>query len=74
MDRKYLLFAFRIMADIGASIAIPVVLCSMAGKALDARYGTAPWLLIAGFALAAAVSAVVIAKKARRYGEEYEKL
>jgi hypothetical protein len=74
MEGKYVLFALRIMADFGLTIAAPAVILAMAGKALDVRFGTAPWLLIAGFALAAVCTGALIARKAKRYGEEYQKL
>jgi F0F1-type ATP synthase assembly protein I len=68
------MLAVRIMADFGASIAVPVVLFAALGKRLDARFGTQPWLLVIGFVLAAAVSAILIWQKAKRYGREYESI
>lgn len=73
-DREYMMFAFRIMGDLGLTIAVPVVLLAMLGKRLDANYGTSPWLLVSGFALAAAISALLIWKKAKRYGSEYQSM
>jgi len=73
-DRNYLLLGVRIVGDFGATIAVPVVLLSLAGKALDARWGTSPMLLIAGFALAAVLSGISITRKAKRYGRLYQTL
>lgn len=73
-DRDYQFLGLRIVGDFGATIAVPVVLLALLGKWLDARWGTRPWLLIAGFALAAAISALSILKKAKRYGREYDAL
>lgn len=73
-DRGYFLLGLRIVGDFGATIAVPVVLFAWAGKALDARWGTGPIVLILGFALAAGLSALSIARKARTYGRRYQEL
>ena len=73
-SREYYMFAFRIMGDFGASIAIPVVLLVLMGQYLDERYGKSPLFTIIGFVLAALVSAKIIYKKAKIYGEEYKRL
>lgn len=73
-ERKYWIFALRIAGDFGATIAVPVVLLAYFGRYLDARWGTRPWLLIGGFALAATISAVLIARKAKKFGKEYQEL
>ncbi len=74
IDRRYMLLAVRIMGEFGASIALPVVVLAVLGKKLDAVYGTAPYLRIAGFILAAALTAAIINKRARDFGREYEAL
>lgn len=71
-DRAYYIFALRIIGDFGASIAVPVVVFVLIGQWLDAKYGTAPWVMIAGLALAALSSARIIYKKAKKYGQEYQ--
>ncbi len=73
-ERQYLLLGFRIMGEFGAAIAVPVVVLAWLGKRLDQKYGTGPWLLIAGFVLAFALSAAVIYRRAKAYGREYEAL
>ena len=73
-DRGYILLGFRIIADFGASIAVPVVVCALLGKWLDQRWGTRPFMLIAGFLVAAGLSALMIRKKAVAYGKEYQAL
>jgi predicted permease len=73
-DRKYWLFALRIAGDFGITIALPVVIFAYVGKRLDARFDTAPWLLIAGFVLAAVISGAVIYRKSKRYGKEFQNL
>ncbi len=71
-DRDYMLFAARITGDFGATIAVPVVCLSLAGRWLDGRYGTRPLFLVAGFVVAAVISGATIYRKAKRYGREYE--
>ena len=70
-DRKYLLLSLRIMGSFGAILAVPVVVFALTGKWLDARYGTRPWFLIAGFVFAAVLSAISIVRKAKEFSKEY---
>ncbi len=74
IERKYVLFALRIVSDFGVTIALPVVALAYAGRWLDTRYGTRPWLLIAGFVLAALISGRMIYKKAKKLGKEFQDL
>ncbi len=73
-DRKYILMGFKIVADFGATIAIPVVLFAYIGRRIDAHFGIKPWATLVGFAIAAALTTVMIRRKARVYGQEYEAL
>jgi F0F1-type ATP synthase assembly protein I len=73
-NRKYYLFAFKIMGDFGVSIAVPVVLFAYIGQKLDDYYNTKMIFTIIGFVIAAALTAKLIYKKAKKYGEEYQKL
>ncbi|HTK04613.1 MAG TPA: hypothetical protein VL500_03450 [Candidatus Eisenbacteria bacterium] len=74
LDRQYGLLAFRAVGEFGAAIALPVVLLSLAGKRMDAAYGTAPRYLILGFVLAALLSAAYVAKRTRELNQEYQRL
>lgn len=73
-DRRYWLFGLRIAGDFGVTLALPVVVLAYLGKRLDTHFNTAPWLLITGFVLAALTSGVLIFRKAKRYGKEYQQL
>lgn len=73
-SREYKLFAFKMLGDFGASIAVPVVLFVLAGQYLDEKYNKSPFFTIMGFVLAALLSAKVIYKKAKTYGEEYKRM
>ncbi|MDO8626380.1 MAG: AtpZ/AtpI family protein [Candidatus Magasanikbacteria bacterium] len=73
-DRAYYMFALRIVGDFGASIAVPIVILALLGQWLDNRQGTEPRYLIIGFVLAAILSAKLIYRKAKIYGQEYQKM
>lgn len=73
-DRSYYLFALRIVGDFGVTIAGPVVALALFGQYLDQRWQTGPWLLILGFTLSLLSSGLIIYRKAKRYGREFQKL
>lgn len=73
-DRQLYALAFRIFGDFGVSIAAPAVLGALLGQWLDARYGTEPRYLIIVLMLTFILTAMSIRKKAKRYGEEYQRL
>lgn len=74
--RKYYIFGLKIIADFGATIAIPVVVLSKFGRYLDKTRPLShwPWYTIFGFALAALITSVMIYKKAKKYGGVYQSL
>ena len=73
-DSAYVRLAMRIFADFGVSMAVPAVLAALAGKWLDARFGTQPMLLALCLTVAFGLTAYMVTKKARRYAAEYESL
>lgn len=73
-DRSYIAFGIRTIGELGGIIAVPVVVFALAGKWLDTRYHTAPFLLIAGFILAALVSGFAVYRRANELGKEYQDL
>lgn len=73
-DRQYYMFALRIVGDFGASIAVPVVLFALLGQYLDEKYNKSPWFTILGFVLAAVITARLIYRKAKKYGDQYQAL
>jgi len=74
IDRRYGILAFRIVGEFGAAIAAPVVLLALLGKHLDSKYGTRPLFLIAGFALAAALSTLYVVRRTKSFNAEYQAL
>ncbi|MBU0545973.1 AtpZ/AtpI family protein [Patescibacteria group bacterium] len=73
-DREYYLFAFRIIGDFGATIAVPVVIFVLIGQYLDGKYDKGPWFTVLAFIVASLLTAKIVHKKAVKYGAEYEKL
>lgn len=73
-DRQYYLFALRIVSDFGVVIAVPVVVFVLIGRWLDERFSQGWLFTILAFAVAAVLSGVIIYRKAKKYGEEYQKL
>jgi len=71
-DRQYYLFAIRIFADFGATIAVPVVLFVLVGQYFDNKYETYPLYTIIGLIIAALVTSKLIYKKSKVYGKEYQ--
>ena len=73
-DREYYLFAFRIVSDFGATIAIPVVAFVLIGQYFDHRFSKGLLFTGIGFILAALISGRIIYRKAKLYGTEYQSL
>lgn len=73
-DRKYMIFAIRIMGEITYLIAVPIVVLVILGKWLDGRFHTEPKFLIAGFIVAALFSGTTVWRRARQLGREYQAL
>jgi len=73
-DRAYYLFALRIVGDFGATIAVPAVLASLLGRWLDEKYDKYPLFIILSLLVAFLLTIRIIQTKAKRYGDEYNKM
>lgn len=73
-DRQYYIFALKIAGDFGVSIAVPIVLFVLIGSYLGDRYGHKVLFIVLAFVLAGFLSAKMIYKKAKVYGEQYQNL
>ena len=71
-ERQYYMFALRIFADFGASIAVPVVLFVLIGQYFDNKYDNYPLYTIIGLIISALVTVKIIFKKSKAYGKEYQ--
>lgn len=74
IDRKYLIFAFKIIGDFGVTLSAPVVIFVLIGQHLDTKFASSPWFTTAGFICAALISGKMIYKKAKKYGKQYQNL
>jgi F0F1-type ATP synthase assembly protein I len=50
----------------GYTIAVPLVVFGVLGRFLDQRFGTAPWLFLAGLIVSIIISSVALVIKALR--------
>ncbi len=73
-NRELYIFAMKIVGDFGASIAVPVVILVILGQYLDKKFNVQPWFTISAFAVAAIISGIIIYRKSKQYGIEYQKL
>jgi F0F1-type ATP synthase assembly protein I len=73
-DRKYYIFALKIMFDFGVTIAIPAVIFSLAGQYFDAKYDKAPLFLILFLVTALLITMSILIKKAKNYGNLYQQI
>ncbi len=73
-DNAYYLLGLRVLADFGATIAIPAVIASVLGAKLDAAWGTKPYATLSFLALAFVLTVALIRKKAVAYGKSYQEL
>lgn len=73
-DRDFYMLAFRILGDFGATIALPVVIFVIIGQWLDGRYDKGPLFTVLAFVFAATLTAKMIHKKSKTYGDEYQNL
>lgn len=55
--------ALSIAWGLGFQIAIPLVIFALGGRLLDRQFGTSPWWLLAGVAIAAITSSWLVYKR-----------
>lgn len=73
-EHKYYIFALRIAGNFGATIAVPVVILAIIGQKIDSKYNTGPLFLIIGMVIAAIFTGIMIYKKAKKYGQQFQDL
>lgn len=65
-SRSSLWLALGFAWQFGYTVAVPLVVFTLAGRFLDVKLGTHPWLLIVGVILAASTSTIALVRKASR--------
>lgn len=58
-----LLLTVRLAWSLGFIIALPAVAFGFGGAYIDKTYGTSPWFLLAGFAIAIGMSAIEVYRR-----------
>ena len=53
----------KLLGDLGFLIAVPLVVFGLVGRMLDRKFGTSPWLLLAGLVISLIVTSISIYKK-----------
>jgi len=66
--------AVTVFSEISTWIAFPVILALFAGKALDNRYDTKPWIFLAFVFLGFLISSVGIVKTVKRFTDKTKNL
>ena len=56
---------YRLVFEVGYTVAIPLVLLALGGRYLDGQFGTKPWLMLAGILLSMFVSSFLIYRKVK---------
>ncbi|MFH1866544.1 MAG: AtpZ/AtpI family protein [Patescibacteria group bacterium] len=52
--------------ELGYTIAVPLVILALAGRLLDKRWGTEPWLLLVGLSLSVFISSWAVYRKTKK--------
>ena len=52
--------ALALAWELGYTIAVPIVVLALAGRLLDRKFGTSPWLLLAGILVSIVISTVSV--------------
>ena len=74
LDAEYRRLAMKIFAEFSGSIAAPAVLAAILGTWLDDRYSTGSRYVVILLILAFLTTAIIVVKKAKKYGKLYEQL
>lgn len=72
--KKTLIFSFAFIGQIGFSTAIPLVVLGLAGRYLDKRFDTGPYLFLSGLVLATVVIFFTIREIVRKALKEFDKI
>ncbi len=62
-DRNNSWSALGFAWQLGYSITVPLIVFALAGRLLDKKLGTSPWLLLFGLLLAIITSSYIVYKK-----------
>lgn len=72
--KKTIIFAFSFIGQIGLTTAIPLVFFGLLGRYIDQKYGTGPYLMLFGFAIATVIVYFAIKKLVKEAIKEFDKI
>ncbi|MFA7253947.1 MAG: AtpZ/AtpI family protein [Patescibacteria group bacterium] len=72
--KKSLIFAFSFIGQIGISVAVPLVALAFLGRYLDQKFGTSPYLMLAGLVIATVIVYFTLREIVRRATKEFNEL
>lgn len=72
--KKSLLFSLNLFGQIGFGVAIPLVVLGLLGRYLDQKFGSSPYLTLAGIALAVVITFFYLRKVVQEAIEQAKKL
>ncbi len=58
--------AYRLVFEVGYTVAIPLVMFALAGRFLDRRLDTSPWLLLTGIVVSIFISSFIVYRKVKK--------
>lgn len=65
--------ALNLAWELGYTIALPLVLFAVAGRYADRKFGTSPWLLLIGMAVAIGLTTILLIHKFSRLMRDVNK-
>jgi cyanate permease len=71
--KKSMIFSFSLIGQIGFATALPLVIFGLFGRYLDSKFGTTPYLFLAGILLATIQIYFYIRKIVRGAIQEFNK-
>ena len=72
-DKKSLSLGLNLAWELGYLIAIPIIIFAFVGRALDRKFDTSPWLLLAGIFIALIISGIAVGRKSMAIIKDTEK-
>lgn len=72
-EKSQIWSALSLAWQLGYTISIPLVVLALTGRFLDKRFGTSPWLLLAGIFLSLIISTIAVYYKTVRILSETER-
>jgi len=63
--------ALSLAWELGYSISLPIVIFALAGRFLDRKFDTSPWMLLIGILISIIISSYIVYKKTVKVIDKY---